>query len=435
MPRPTSAARAVLTASLLLAAGLLAPPLAAQESDSTEQAKARAAFDSAVAANTYHMTLRDGELSGDGLDWLLERARGADHFLVGERHGTAEVAELSAALYERLAAIGYGHAALEIGPWAARDVRDALDRGGFAGLRDLLTRYEHDPVAFLGWREEARLAARIHAAGGEIWGLDQEFVGSLAMHLDALAEQAETPREREAVREIRGRMEEAWSGDPLGRATPEALEALRDAFEPRGDPEAVGRIDAMIFSNEIYAPYVRDVGNFYDSNVDRENYMKRNLIDRVRGAEVATGEAPRVFYKFGGLHSARHSGLQGDPRVFLGVFVSEWSRVRGEETFHVMADCHGGKHRASGQDGGGRCLSYLAYRRGEDGEPRETQLARHLSTERITVIDLAALRTRYLGWDFLDDRMRTAILAYDAYVAIPDVRPSTPWEGARGDGT
>lgn len=334
-------------------------PSHAQPADS---ATVRAAFDSILTANTYRLTLQEKELRGEGLDWLIEQGQNAHHFMIGERHGTAEIPVVAGSLFERLNQTGYDYAALEIGPFGARDVNAALNRGGFDRLAKLIKGYNAAPFAFLDWKEEARMAARISAAGGTIWGLDQEFVSSLPLHLDALAKQAETENERVAIQKIRSRMREEWANDQdyLGNADPEALHTLRRAFELRGDDEALARIDALIVSNEIYAPYTRNTGSFYHSGVSRENYMKRVLVDHVHQAEKKTSNRPKVFYKFGGLHSGQHPGFNEDPRVTLGTFVSEWARtIRGTESFHMFVDCNGGKIKGSGQGSGGKCIPAL----------------------------------------------------------------------------
>lgn len=414
----------------LLLIGLTSVPAHAQKPDSASQQQAvRATFDSLVTAHSYALTLHEGDLRGQGVEWLVDRAQSAHHFMIGERHGTAEIPAFAGALYERLEPVGYEYAALEIGPFGAKHVNESLNSGGFDALANLITSYEAAPFAFLDWREESRMAARIAEAGGTIWGLDQEFASSLPLHLDALSDRATTERERTAVADLWSQMQEEWMDDQstLGNADPEALQSLRRAFEARGDEKALARIDALITSNEIYAPYTRDTGSFYHSGVDRENYMKRTLADYVRHAEERSGKAPRVFYKFGGLHSGRHSGANVDPRVTLGTFVSEWARtLRGEESFHLFVDCNGGQNRRSGQGAGGTCTPALTAADGSEG--KESPFSKHLSDDRLTLIDLSALRARFSDFSFLSERAQTMVIAFDAYVAIPDVHPSTPFK-------
>jgi hypothetical protein len=403
--------RFVLVSLLLLLAAL---PARAQDPDS---AAVRAAFDSIVAANTYTATLENGRLTGPGADWLEARGREVDHFLMGERHGTVQIPAVAAGLYERLSDDGYGPVALEIGPFAGRAATEALRQGGYPALEDLITRYESPPIAFLHWKEESKMAARMVQAGAPIWGVDYEFVTSLPMHLDALAEQAETDPEKAAVRKTRRRMDEEWGGADewaLGAADPAALRTLRTAFESRGDQQALARIDALLTSNAIYAPYVRDTGSFFESRTRRETLMKEQLTDHIRRWEETHGEAPKVF------HKNAHVGKRPEeaPYIPLGAFMAEWARVRDEATFHVLADCHGGAIPKTGQGGGGECTAWLG---GED-----SPFTTHLREDTITIIDLRALRPRYFDWTFLPDDLRREIVDFDAYVAIPDVQSSTP---------
>lgn len=385
----------------------------AQQPDS---AAVRAAFDSLVAANTYTATIEEGTFTGPGADWLAARGQAAEHFLMGERHGTAEIPKVAATLYERLAEHGYGPVALEIGPFAAEATNNALAQGGYPALEELITRYGGPPIAFLNRKEESEMAARMAEAGATIWGVDYEFIFSLPMHLDALAEAAETDRERKAVQAVRAQMKEKWGGEAgraIGAAAPSIFRRLRAAFEPRGDDEALARIDALLESNAIYAPYVREAGSFPESNRRRENLMKEQLIDYVRERETSGGETPKVFHKNAHVGKIAPNGLH----VTFGAFVAEWLRGRNAESFHVLADCNGGQIPKTGQGGGGECTAYL----GGEGSP----FSRHLREDEITVIDLRPLR-RYFGAAFLSERMSRGMVSFDAYIAIPDVHHSEP---------
>jgi len=394
-------------ALLLLSLG----PARAQQSDS---AAVRAAFDSLVTANTYTATIEDGEFTGPGADWLEARGQAVDHFLMGERHGTAEIPMVAATLYERLAEHGYGPVALEIGPFAAGATNSALAQGGYPALEELVTRYEGPPIAFLNRKEESEMAARMAEAGATIWGVDYEFIFSLPMHLDVLADEAETEREREAVQAVRTRMNEQWGGEAgpaIGAAAPSTFRRLRAAFAPRGDEQALSRIDALLESNAIYAPYVREAGSFPESNRRREALMKEQLIDYVREWETSRGETPKVFHK--NAHVSKIS--PNDLHVTFGAFVAEWLRGRNAESFHVMADCNGGQIPKTGQGGGGKCTAYLG---GED-----SPFSGHLREDEITVIDLRPLR-RYFGAEFLSEKLNRGIVSFDAYISIPDVQHS-----------
>jgi hypothetical protein len=46
----------------------------------------------------------------------------------------------------------------------------------------------------------------------------------------------------------------------------------------------------------------------------------------------------------------------------------------------------------------------------------------------VALIDLTALRDRFGDWSFLTDRAQAIIMAFDAYLAVPDVTPATPFD-------
>ena len=65
----------------------------------------------ALQANRLALTMSDGRPAGPGWDWIVQEARNARFTLIGEEHGVAETAQLSAALYAALHASGYNRVA------------------------------------------------------------------------------------------------------------------------------------------------------------------------------------------------------------------------------------------------------------------------------------------------------------------------------------
>ena len=74
--------------------------------------------------------------SGPGWDWLVQQARGARFTLIGEEHGVAETAQLSAALFKALRGSGYSRMAIELSPIIAQDIEAAARRKGLQGILD-----------------------------------------------------------------------------------------------------------------------------------------------------------------------------------------------------------------------------------------------------------------------------------------------------------
>ena len=112
-----------------------------------------------------------------GWDWLVQEARDARFTLIGEEHGVAETAQLSAALFKALRGSGYSRMAIELSPIIARDIEAAARRNGLQGILDFFAAPDTWSPMYL--REEAQfLASVINAAPkGErvLWGFDREI--------------------------------------------------------------------------------------------------------------------------------------------------------------------------------------------------------------------------------------------------------------------
>lgn len=409
---------------------ILAVPLAAQD-----DAK-RMEFVSLVAANTYPISFADGRIAGEGLTWLVEEANAAQYFLIGERHATADIADLSAALFEALVPVGYHHAALEFGPFAGKKAEELLRSGGYEALKSFLETPEtYQAIAFLDWAEEAQLAARVVDASpvkeGALWGLDQEFVFGMGMHLNTLDELASKDAQRQILTTLRAAYEDERFA--MASTDPAVIQELKGLFQETNTTEAVELVDALLFANHVYGRFLGKI-SASQSNTDRENYMKDNLVDFVHAREAKTGAAPKVFFKFGGFHSA--PSIDSDGAMSLGTFVESWARSRDETAFNIYMDCNGGLHRASGQDsstGGDSeqpCTSYFGSI-GADAESRQRiHIFNDLLAENndILLIDLRPLKKQLGEWSFLDNRARKLIAGFDAYLALPNVSAATPFE-------
>src|SRR4029453_3879479 len=65
----------------------------------------------ALKRNRLPLTMSDGP-AGRGWDWIVQEARAARFTLIGEEHGVAETAQLSAALFDALGESGYSRIAV-----------------------------------------------------------------------------------------------------------------------------------------------------------------------------------------------------------------------------------------------------------------------------------------------------------------------------------
>ena len=156
--------RDLLVASgLSLLAGAHASGQDAASSPAQTQTRGpEAALLEALQRNRLTLTMGDRP-AGRGWEWLVREARDARFTLIGEEHGVAETARLSAALFSALRGSGYNRMAIELSPIIAQDVESAARRNGLQGILDLFAAPGTWSPMYL--REEAQfIAAVIDAA-------------------------------------------------------------------------------------------------------------------------------------------------------------------------------------------------------------------------------------------------------------------------------
>jgi hypothetical protein len=424
---------------LLAVAAALGPPQAWGQPTAGSHAR----FDSLVAAHSYEIRFEEGSLSGPGADWLVRQGRKAHYFLVGERHGTAQIPRIVGSLYNSLSEDGpegdstkgrYGPVALEIGPIAGRKAASLLRQGGYRALEHFLTSGPgRDAIAFLNIKEEARLASRFVEAGAPLWGLDQEFMYSGPWHLSRLCEMARTDRQRSLVDSLQAVA--TTNRRFVGTVAPAVLDRLDRAFEAHPDSAVHRTIGALQFTNGVYRAFTAD-RPLARANVERENHMKETFLARYRHAKSSSASAPKVFFKFGALHTGVLIDRFG--RSSLGTFIEEWAFSKGQSAFNLMIGCNGGDNLSlTGGDFSPKpCRSVMVGRAPLDSArtgPSEV-FARLLEEHRneLWLVDLRPLRTRLDRWDLLGEPARKYIRRFDAFLAVPGVSSATLMEGAFG---
>src|SRR2546430_1938438 len=130
----------------------------------------------ALRGHRLPLTMSEGP-AGRGWDWLVQEARDARFTLIGEEHGVAETAQLSAALFNALRGSGYSRMAMELSPIIAEDIETAARRNGLQGILNFFARPDTWSPMYL--REEAQFLATVITAaprnGRVLWGFDREI--------------------------------------------------------------------------------------------------------------------------------------------------------------------------------------------------------------------------------------------------------------------
>jgi hypothetical protein len=364
--------------------------------------------------------------AGRGWEWLVKEARDARFTLIGEEHGVAETAQLSAALFKALRGSGYDRMAIELSPIIAKDIEAAARRNGVQGILDFFAGPGTWSPMYL--REEARFIAAVvdSAPSGErvLWGFDREIFSDpyLISRLEA-----RVPRR---AREPFARLKEASSGtwarrqkDPgaeppfMFAQEPAVVTAVRKAW-PNPDSESDTILRTLEESLAINA--VARTGTAWASSDRRARWMRDNLAALLR-AERARGSTPKVMMKFGYNHAIRGANYVN---IFdVGAMTDEVAALSGERAFHIIVLPGPGSRQAV--MGPGRSFVAVSSDEFDEFKAGDQRLTRVLSNADATgheVIDLRALRPLAMrgleGWNA--DVVRT-IHGYDAAVI---------WKGA-----
>jgi hypothetical protein len=372
----------------------------------------------ALQRNRLPITMSDGP-AGPGWDWLVQQAREARFTLIGEEHGVAETAQLSAALFNALRGSGYTRMAIELSPIIAQDIEAAARRNGLQGILDFFARPDTWSPMYL--REEAQfLASVVNAAPRServLWGLDREIFSD--RYLISRLEARVPPRARESFTRLKEASTNAWArhqqnpGPPfLFTQDPALVTAVRGAW-PNPDRESDTILRTLEESLAINA--VARTDSAWASSERRAQWKRNNLAARLR-EDRGHGSPRKVMLKFGYNHMIRGANYVN---IFdIGAMTDEVAVLSGGRAFHILVLPGPGSRQAV--LGPGRSFVSVSSDEFDEFRAGDQRLTRVLSNAKATgheVIDLRALRPLAMrgleSWN--PDVVRT-IHGYDAAV-------------------
>ena len=283
--------------------------------------------------------LENGKLIGRGAETLLKTIKGARFVVMGEDHGFAEIPQFISALWD---AKKFDGLVIETGPIAAAELERMLRQSEPREQLALFLNQYPAAVPFYGWEEE--FAFLEHVAGSRpqakklLIGVDQEFVMSPSFLLTRIIEQKPSAAVRAQAERMLKQSDAATNlvknSEEMGRVY--MFTSVEEDFQrlvqlARRDKLAVRRIAAQLLATrQIYGKYQQNQG--YESNRQRAQLMKRNLIEAVGTGALA--RPPSLMVKVGANHGFR--GLNPLNSSEIGSYVSEWSEGLGLGSVHVL---------------------------------------------------------------------------------------------------
>ena len=380
----------------------------------------------ALRKNRLPLTMSAGTPAGAGWDWLVQKARDAHFTLVGEEHGVAETAQLSAALFKALRASGYTRMAIELSPMIAQDIGAAARRNGLKGILDFFAQPSTWSPMYL--REEAQFLADVVAAAPRneqvLWGFDREIFSDLYLinRLEAKVPQrarASYARLKEASAGTAARREKNPGAEMpfLFAQEPSIVSAVRAAWP---NPDRDSDIILRTLEETLAINAAGRAGNGWEQSERRAQWMRRSLAARLN-EERKRGSSPKVMLKAGYNHMIRGANYVN---IFdVGSMPDEVAALNGGHAFHVIVLPGPGSRQAT--LGPGRSFVAVSSDEYDEFKAGDQRLTRVLSNPNATgheVIDLRALRPLAMrgleSWS--SDGVRT-IYGYDAAVI---------WKGA-----
>lgn len=290
-----------------------------------------------LARYSHTLDFRDGELAGEGAEYLLGEARDAQFVAIGERHNSKAIPEFTAALFDRLHdRLGFNYLILEQDPVTARTVSRPPYRGRLDAISELARRHKF-AFTFISDQELAMIARAGAISGGRhlpVWGCEQAF--GVAHIVEQLMPLAPDKPARENARRLLAHAREAEGERDLAKRhlmsedglAPKITE-LAAHFSRSSDQYARFLIESLVMSNRIYGFYMNGergaVPGYYENNRVREEYMKTRCLEEYRAALKADGTLPRAVLKFGQNHLFK--GLNPMSQVSLGQFMYDLARV------------------------------------------------------------------------------------------------------------
>ncbi|MCE7990322.1 MAG: hypothetical protein HEP71_00020 [Roseivirga sp.] len=279
-------------------------------------------LDAALKENTIHFSLGPRhELEGTVRDKLRQELSQNQFVGLAELHGSEQLSYFTTGLIDLLKEEGFGHFALEMGPFQANALSQLSKKseGLSESIRQANQTYGSKllritPLIFANHKEDALFLQKAADASLRLWGLDQEHTFSYEMHFDKLYKNVASPsseltalykESKETIRKwnrkevLKGKFkmgcELLWS---------ENIDKFLNLVSV--GKEAKARVAAMRTSWNIYC----ELENNRPSNQKRADYMKANF-DSLLTVAAATSEKPRVFLKFGSVHLTRGKSPYG----------------------------------------------------------------------------------------------------------------------------
>lgn len=372
--------------------------------------------------NRHFLTVENGQLKGEGGDWLRREAKEADVVVLGETHASKEIPTLISALVNDLQeADEFDYLAIEVSPWTSNQLTDQLQKGKQAYNR-FIKKY---PVAvpFYNFKTERDLLYQVvqqsdHAQ--PLWGLDQIFAFSTNLAFNRLETLAPSDSVESYIQQLRKARSKKVADDPRLQQLPDGIPTPITVYEPSSFDTLKAQFQGINEAQQIIAELSKSIKiyrlndqNNYASNQVRARYLRNNLRHSFREAQKDQA-IPKIVIKVGARHAYR--GITPNNALDVGNLAVSMARSMGGEALNVAVLCGPGSKGLSFPAQTTDCWpSYL-------GSELET-----LSKNKPVLFDLTAVHPQMHESNIeISDQLEAFLWGFDAVIIIPNTRPAEP---------
>jgi len=381
----------------------------------------------ALASQLMVFDLTEDRFEGEGATFLVEAAAESESLLIGEKHGTRETSLFTSAMLDALRPHGYSVYAIETGPVVTEDLVRLAKSGGEPAVRAVLEEHPFT-AAFLFFDADRDVFVKAARDGWDVWGLDQEFIGSGRYLLKQLVALAPHDEARQAAsgwydKAVAGFDQFMKTGDQskgfIVSVTAADLDQLDETFSSESE-RAQRILRELRATSTVYGHYAAE--RYFENNYDRIRLMKQHVAEYLKASAAAGRPDPKVVYRFGSVHMGR--GYSPLDQLDLGNQAAEIAALRGGDSFHVLLLAH----RMVAPDGTAEDLT--------EEQPAFKVLFDLAPNDRGAAFDLRALRP------LLSSRTMSAALpeihdlvrSYDAVVIFPEFHAANSLNPLPGGG-
>lgn len=383
-------------------------------------------FQARLAQAITPLNVNPDGLSGAGASVLSEAVAASRYVMIGESHMSREIPAFTTQICRLMAPSGLAAMVIETGPEAARVVDAAMRSPDREAKIAEFSRKHPDGIAFFRGQDEIRMTGDCAAAAGpkfQLWGLDQEFLGSSGHLLQEMLAAKPGPLARAALTGLAAQEQKATaaalaSGSPadllLLSAKQDDLDQAAAAVAKDGGARVRYLFGLLTESRAIYQASQARKG---DPNGRRARLMKRTL-----AAQLADKPGARVLLKFGAYHG--YKSINPLNQRDIGAYVAERAEGEGATALHIIIE--GAKGSLAGYAGVGRPAAVQTFYMKDDKDPdwrKDVVQAAGAASGSWLMVDLRTLRTRDLST--APAPWRDLVLGYDIAILAPTFTPTS----------